>query len=249
MVRIDDILNIKNEKPNKITSIIFSILEFPPYQNTKLEQKITESFIHSSICLDEMELIDQDMIIVVKQAINNKQCKFLSLQSNKITSIGASIIAEALNNNNTLETLYLGNNYISDNGIDSLVNILSTHNNTLKTLVLQKNRITDKGAKRLAQMLEVNQTLIWLYLGENEISDEGVRILSKAIENQNNTLEMLVLSSNKLLTDFSVDYLLQMIKYNQSLKKLWIDDCNLSEAGKQRLNKIQQSKKDFYVRV
>jgi len=33
------------------------------------------------------------------------------------------------------------------------------------------------------------------------------------------------------------------------LKKLWIDNCNLSQAGKQRLDKIQQTKKDFYVRV
>jgi Ran GTPase-activating protein (RanGAP) involved in mRNA processing and transport len=187
------------------------------------------------------------MIIIAKQIINNKQCKVLSLQSNKITSIGISILAEALSNNNTLETLYLGNNYISDDGVYSLVNILSTHNNTLKTLVLQKNRITDKGVRYLARMLEVNQTLSWLYLGENEISDEGVRILSKAMESQYNTLEMLVLSSNSLLTDLSVDYLLKMIKNNQSLKKLWIDNCNLSDTGKQKLVEIQQLKQDFYV--
>ena len=98
-------------------------------------------------------------------------------------------------------------------------------------------------------MLEVNQSLVWLYLGENEISDEGIRLLAKAIEHQNNTLEMLVLSSNKLVTDASVDDLLQMITQNRTLKKLWIDNCNLSEAGKQRLDKIQQSKTDFYVRV
>lgn len=224
-------------------------LQFPQYQNIKLEQKLEQSYIQSSVCLDEMELIDQDMNIVVQQAINNKQCKSLSLQSNKITSIGVSIIAEALNNNNTLETLYLGNNYISDDGINSLVNILSNHNNTLKILVLQHNRIADKSVKYLCQLLEVNQTLIWLYLGENEITDEGVRILSKTIENQNNTLEMLVLSSNKLITDSSVDYLLQMIKHNQSLKKLWIDNCNLTEVGKQRFDEIQQLKTDFYVRV
>jgi Ran GTPase-activating protein (RanGAP) involved in mRNA processing and transport len=241
--------NGKNNQSGVNHYITFSVLEFPQYQNIKLEQKITQYYIHSSICLDEMELIDQDMDTVVKQAIINKQCKLLSLQSNKITSIGMSILADALNNNNTLEILYLGNNYISDDGVDSLVNILSNHNNTLQTLVLQKNRITDKGAKYLAQMLEVNQTLVWLYLGENEISDEGIRILSNVIGNQNKTLEMLVLSSNKLVTDVSVDYLLQMIEQNQTLKKLWIDNCNLSQAGKQRLGKIQETKKDFYVRV
>ncbi|CAF1114022.1 unnamed protein product [Rotaria sordida] len=194
-----------------------------------------------------MDLIDQDMEIIVKQAIITKQCNFISLQFNKFTSIGISILADALNNNNTLETLYLGNNYISDDGIYFLANILSINNHTLKILVLQKNRITDRGVKYLAQMIKVNQTLIWLYLGQNEISDEGVRILTQTIQNQNHTIEMLVLSGNKLLTDLSIDYLIQMIQYNQSLKKLWIDDCNLSELGKERLNKIQQTKKDFYI--
>jgi Ran GTPase-activating protein (RanGAP) involved in mRNA processing and transport len=196
-----------------------------------------------------MELIDQDMEIVAKQAILNKQCKQLFLQLNKITSLGVSILADTLNNNTTLETLYLGNNHISDDGVYSLVNILSINNNTLKTLVLQKNGITDKGAKYLAQMLKTNETLTWLYLGDNEISDEGVRMLAESIEKYNTTLEMLVLTSNKLLTDSSIDYLIEMIKHNQSLKKLWIDSCHLSEAGKERLNKIQQSKKDFYIQM
>ncbi|CAF4835600.1 unnamed protein product [Rotaria sp. Silwood2] len=98
-------------------------------------------------------------------------------------------------------------------------------------------------------MLKIYKTLIWLYLGQNEISDERVRILAQAIENHNHTLEMLVVSCNKLLTDLSIDYLIKMIKHNQSLKKLWIDDCNLSELGKERLNKIQQIKNDFYVRI
>ncbi|CAF1358731.1 unnamed protein product [Rotaria sp. Silwood1] len=227
--------------------------EFSQYQNSKLEQKIAQSYNYSSICLDNMDLVDQDMEIIVKQAIITKQCNFISLQFNKFTSIGISILADALNNNNnnnnTLEILYLGNNYISDDGIYFLANILSMNNHTLKTLVLQKNRITDKGVRYLAEMLKINQTLIWLYLGQNEISDEGIRILAQTIQYQNHTLEMLVLSNNKLLTDISIDYLIEMIKHNQSLKKLWIDNCNLSELGKERLNKIQQIKKDFYIRV
>ncbi|CAF4658986.1 unnamed protein product, partial [Rotaria sp. Silwood2] len=166
------------------------INEFSQYQNTKLEQKIAQSYIHSSICLDNMNLVDQDMEIIIKQAIIIEQCNFISLQFNKFTSIGISIFTDAFNNNNnTLETLYLGNNHMSDDGVSFLANILSDNNYTLKTLVLQNNRITDRGARYLAQMLKVNKTLIWLYLGQNEISDEGIRILAQTIENQNHTLE------------------------------------------------------------
>ncbi|CAF3787935.1 unnamed protein product [Adineta steineri] len=225
--------------------------EYPQYQNIKLEQKLEQYYNHTSICLDEMELIDEDMNILVKQVIINKQCQLLSLQSNKITSIGISILANALNDNHTLETLKLGNNYISDNGVNSLVKILSIPNNNtaLTTLVLRNNGITDQGAEYLVQLLKINHTLSWLYLEENQIRDDGVRILAKTLENQNNKLKMLVLSSNKLITDTSIDYLIPMIQQNQTLKKLWIDNCNLSEAGKQRLDEIQQSRQDFYIRM
>ena len=197
-----------------------------------------------------MSLIDQDMDIVIKQAIIGKQCQLLSVQSSKITTVGVLMLAEALNNNQTLETLYLSNSHICDHGVRLLAETLSNNpNNSLKTLVLQQNEITSQGAQYLAQMLQSNATLLWLYLGENQISDDGVRMLAEAISNGNTTLEMLVLSSNKYLTDRSVDHLLPMIKQNSSLKKLWIENCSLSQQGKKALTKAQQEKKDFYVRV
>lgn len=231
--------------------IDFFNLEFPNYRNIKLEEKISQNYTQSSLCLDNLELVDHDVELVVKQAILDKQCQFLSLQSNKITSIGASILADALLNPNQIrmETLDLSKNYISDDGVESIVNSLSTRNHTLRTLILQKNKITDRGTRYLAEMLKTNETLIWLYLGENEISNEGVRLIAQTIERENHSLEILILSSNQLITDLSIDYLISMLEKNQSLKKLWIDNCNLSDAGKQRLESMGQSKKSFYLRV
>ncbi|CAF1365537.1 unnamed protein product [Adineta ricciae] len=219
------------------------------YRNCQLEEKIAQAYAHSSICLDQMELTDHDMDIVSKQAIAQQQCQLLSLQSNKITAIGCSIIANALIDNHTLEMLYLNNNYISDDGVNSLAQVLSNENQSVRTLILQNNRITDRGAHSLAQMLAVNRTLIWLYLGENQISDEGIRVLTEVLSSQNTTLEMLVISSNKLITDTSVDLLCSMIEQNQTLTKLWIDNCNLSETGKQRFQVTQQLKQNFYIRL
>jgi Ran GTPase-activating protein (RanGAP) involved in mRNA processing and transport len=51
------------------------------------------------------KLTDQDMDSVGKQIFNNNQYKLLGLGENKITSVGASILANALNNNNTLKEL------------------------------------------------------------------------------------------------------------------------------------------------
>jgi Ran GTPase-activating protein (RanGAP) involved in mRNA processing and transport len=204
---------------------------------------------HSSVCLDNMRLTDPDMIIITQQVIVKQSVQVLSLQSNCITCAGVSIIAESLINNNSLEALYLGRNHISDDGASCLAHALSNNTCTLQILVLQNNHITDRGVNYLAQMLQCNTTLTWLYLGGNHISDEGVRMLVDVLTNGNTTLQLLTLSSNKRLTHKSVKYLLSLVEHSQSLRKLWIDDCDLSSESKMALLEIQQTKRDLYIQV
>ena len=48
---------------------------------------------------------------------------------------------------------------------------------------LFSNRITRDGAKKLARLLELNQTLEVLELGQNRLEDDGAIILSRALVN------------------------------------------------------------------
>jgi Leucine-rich repeat (LRR) protein len=50
------------------------------------------------------------MNIIAKEAIIKKQCTWLSLKNNNITSVGLSIIADGLDENESLESLYLSQN-------------------------------------------------------------------------------------------------------------------------------------------
>ncbi|CAF3685679.1 unnamed protein product, partial [Adineta steineri] len=220
-----------------------------PDKIEKVLQKIQQYNDRSLMDLRRQELTDQDMKIVVQNIHINTQCERLWLDYNKITSIGLSILASGLNNNNTLQQLSLSNNAISDDGIHSLVKSLATHNNSLKELHLGHNKITDEGIEYLAEMLKTNQTLTHLYLQKNDITDNGIRILADVIEKYNSTIESLSLYSNKLLSDLSVHFLLQMIRNHRSLKKVYIYDCNLSQTGKNRLLSAQQSKQNFKVYV
>ena len=88
-------------------------------------------------------------------------------------------------------------------------------------------------------MLENNTILTRLTLSRNNISDEGVQELANAIQNRNETLQTLSFTGNKFLTDSSVDSLINMFRYHQSLEKIWVNDCNLSETGQYRLKKRQ----------
>jgi Ran GTPase-activating protein (RanGAP) involved in mRNA processing and transport len=201
------------------------------------------------VSLDEQKLIDQDMKIVVKQAMINKQCTKLSLSTNSITPNGALILANGLENNYTLEKLNLLENRIGDMGVRCLTKPLSVNNTVLKILHLGRNGITDDGAEHLAQMLKTNKTLTHLFLYTNEIANGGVAMLTNAIQNHNNTLECLNLSDNKLINDSSVNFLIEMVKHTRSLKTLVVHYCNLSKDSEETLRKAAQSNKNIKISV
>jgi len=200
--------------------------------------------------LRQQGLTDQDITIVVTEAIIKKQCKALSLSENNITSAGVSILTDALNNNsNTLERLSLYGNAICDDGLRFLVENLLNTNKIIKRLNLNKTGITDIGAEYLTRMLKTNQTLTELCLNENEISDTGVRRLVNVIKNNNTTIELLRLSSNKRVTDESVNDLIQMIETNRSLRELDVSDCQLSDISKKKLEDAHKLREDFVLFV
>jgi hypothetical protein len=215
------------------------------YWNCKLEQIISENEFSSSMNLSKEQLIDQDIPILIQQAIITKQCTILDLTANEITSEGASFLADALNNNLILKELILYNNRISDKGVRAIALELSINNSTLKKLNLGFNYISDDGAQHLAQMLKTNRTLTHLCLQQNHIGDRGTQLLAGVLARHNWSLEYLNLSSNKLLSDLSVTALIDLLQLNQSLQKLDIDACNLTEITEVKLQKIIKSKKDF----
>jgi Ran GTPase-activating protein (RanGAP) involved in mRNA processing and transport len=219
------------------------------YQNLKLEKTIAKCEPRALIDLDRQSLTDQDISMVVQQAMGSKQCTMLRLSDNKITSEGVSILTEALHNNTTLEGLYIFNNRVGDKGVCSFAQVLAENNSTLTTLSLGYNGITDEGAEYLAEVLKKNRTLSELWLPWNRISDRGVAMLADALMNHNTSLKKLSLDMNELVTDLSVTFLIDVIKQNQSLDTLHMRDCKLSKTGKAKLHEVAKSKKKFELNL
>jgi Ran GTPase-activating protein (RanGAP) involved in mRNA processing and transport len=119
----------------------------------------------------------------------------------------------------------------------------------LQHLYLGQNDITDIGIEYLAEMLKTNRMLTWLWLSGNEIGNRGVKLLADTIANHNNSLEWLFLNSNKGIDDSSVDVLISMLKRNHSLKTIYINNCSLSDAAKQKLREATKTRKDFDLEV
>ncbi|CAF3345790.1 unnamed protein product [Rotaria socialis] len=189
------------------------------------------------------------MEYVVQEAIIRKQCKILDLSANHIRSEGASALANVLATNPILEKLYLDHNCVSDMGAQQLAQAISANNTNLRVLLLGSNCITYEGAQHLAEMLKTNRTLNRLYLFDNNIGDRGIQLLAQALTLHNRTVTHIDLNGNTLESDLTVDFLVDMLKSNQSLKELRVCKCNLSEASKIRLRDTVRSKRDFELRA
>ncbi|CAF2558353.1 unnamed protein product [Rotaria sp. Silwood2] len=220
------------------------------YSNPILEDQIDQFPCNEDnllVQLNSQKLSDQDMEVVVKHAIQKRQCTFLDLHDNEITSEGMSILASALRDNSKLHTLYLHDNRLFDKGIYSLAQILTSNNKTLEVLGLNSIGLTDVGAEDLGVMLQKNHTLTRLQLQANEIGDRGVLYLADALTKYNTTLEQLEMAENKFVSDSSVDLLVEMIKHNRSLKVLDVRLCNISDSGKAKLQEAVESNKDLQL--
>jgi Ran GTPase-activating protein (RanGAP) involved in mRNA processing and transport len=93
------------------------------------------------------------------------------LQDNELTSQGASTFVETLNNNSTLQGLFIQENRVLDSDVRSHAKTLESNNDTLKRLGLQPNAIIDSSAEDLARMLKTNQSLTALYISRSKITD------------------------------------------------------------------------------
>ena len=96
-------------------------------------------------------------------------------------------------------------------------------------------------------MLKTNRTVTWLALAGNQIGDYGVKLLAKTLAHENSSLTVLSLHVNKLISDASIDTIIYMLQHNKSLRKLWMQDCNLSEEGKSKLRDAAKLKQNFLL--
>jgi len=213
----------------------------------RIENLINQYPSNSKISLRDQKLTDQDISIVIKSAIINKQCRILDLGYNEIKSPGILQLAESLQNNTTLKVLSLHQNSLSEMSILYLVEKLSLNNSVLKWLDLESTNLTDTSAEYLSIMLIKNTSLTGLWLSTNQIGYHGIKMLTSALIHYNTTLKYLDLENNPSINDSSFDCLMDMIQQNRSLKKLHLNNCQLSITNKTKLRDIANTKINFRI--
>jgi len=168
--------------------------------------------------LSSMHFTDHDIPMIIQRAFHGKQKKCLGL--------------------------ILRDNALTSNGVKILVDTLLTIRAKLTYLSFADNSdIGDEGIEHLARLLQKNRSLTFLAVSNTGITDRGVRILADTLcgvttDSHCAPLEKLYISFNKLITDESLEAVIQIIEQNETLKVFSLRHCSLSNKARRRLRKV-----------
>ena len=163
---------------------------------------------------------DQSSFNVFGSALRiNNTLKSLNISDNDISDTKMNDVVEALYYNKTLQFLDISNNKLSSHTTEYLAHALG-YNNYLSLLALGSNSIGDEGAIHLASALKQNMALTSLYLRDNMITNVGAMAIADAL-GVNKVLQKLDLSMNDI-SDKGTSALCNTFYNKSALKVLFI---------------------------
>ena len=170
---------------------------------------------------------------------------------------GAVLLSTFLYQNDTIQTLDISHNNISDDGAIAIIEYLKA-NKTLKVLDISSNNITSRGIINIAEAIKINTSLILINVSKNKLtkSTNIATALSDCLKH-NSTIQVLGMSWNDTnnmyvytvgINDLGCigntwpqyHWTNNTVKYVSDYGSDEFDDCFISGAHK--LNKLQFSK-------
>ena len=126
-------------------------------------------------------LHDDGMIKIAHSLANLSSVKYLYVGGNKLSCKAADAIASVILANNKLGTLYLNENFLGA-GVQVIANALKQIA-SLESVYLNNNQIPEFVAEDLAGALLINKSLRVVALSDNHLTTKGIKIISQAVSN------------------------------------------------------------------
>lgn len=170
-IQIDPLEESVNELSVSFTEIqISNICTIKPSARQSIIPTDSRHSITPEDFIDTPDMIDTDLILSNEDIFNQvlEEVKNNATEIADFTSAGdlgdkVGLLGQYLINNNTLKTLKLVKNFISDSAACEVFRSLQ-ENSTLQSLHLSQNSLGDEALEELIEMLNVNTTLRDIYL-------------------------------------------------------------------------------------
>ena len=204
-------LNLSSNKISKV-GIIYS------------EELLSNNSSLQSLILGRNIIGPEGIAYVTQYLVNNTNMilRTLDISYNGLEIKGIQIICEFIKINNKLITLFIGGNYICDEGTKILIDtIIDNSNCKITYLFLQNNNITSKGYNYICKVMSYHPYLNSINLKSNNLSDEGVKGIFSSL-NPESKLSTIDLSNNNINGN-CIKYINDYINYNSFLRQLFLD--------------------------
>eukprot|EP01006_Ploeotia_vitrea_P023673 TRINITY_DN56234_c0_g1_i1.p1 TRINITY_DN56234_c0_g1~~TRINITY_DN56234_c0_g1_i1.p1 ORF type:complete len:375 (-),score=10.15 TRINITY_DN56234_c0_g1_i1:30-1154(-) len=131
----------------------------------------------------ETDIADKGTGAIVQGIANNTNDARTDLSNRKFGLKGAQVVANALETNTTLTTLFLSWNNIQDAGLECLVDALTKPNScpSLRTLILSGNNLTDASSQHICTLLTAKPQIQHLSLSANQFTLTGAEAILRTI--------------------------------------------------------------------
>lgn len=226
------------EDNNKNVRALLSIFNKDDIENMELNPKILIEVLNDNTVYDSLSLISRNIeceadveyeaIMAIGNALqNNQYITYLNLGNNNIGNKGAIAIANALQFNKHIIHLDLFGNDIGDEGAIALANLL-INNNTITGLDLDFNNIGYNGILAITNALSYNNHFSYLNLADNNIGDDEAIAISKILLH-NNHIDDLRLANNDI-ADKGIIAISKALAYNH-LRYLDFRGNNMEAEG------------------
>ena len=229
MIYVPELLSFTFNSCQNLKDSIFEYVVFVISNLTKLKV----------LSLDSCKIGDQQLKLVLDGIKDSKSIMALLLMKNNITSAGGFYLSEFIKNNISIRQIFLGYNKINGDGLNSLLNIMSTSNKNITNLDLSYNNFKLNEFNILVDYLKTNPILNNLNISGNELDFKSVVNLGAVLISLKN-IKSLNMSNMKIKSD-NVPVLFKSFNSDEII----LDDNELDEVGHIMLSKALAGNKNL----
>ena len=125
----------------------------------------------------------------IKQPFCSFNLKYLNMSKCSLGDDNALVLGESLASNETIKTMNISSNEISDVGFKSFINLFK-NNSTIENFDCSYNYITDSTAKDFIRNLKNNQTLKYLNFYDNQLHDDIGNLFFEVLESNKHLINI-----------------------------------------------------------
>ena len=180
------------------------------------------------LALYNNDLNDDGVIKIAQSLCRHTKLKIIDLRNNNITEKSAEAFSSIISNNTGLEELYLSNNALQLGVIT--ISIALKNISSLKVLDLRNNNnIPEEAADELSAAIRANNSLEKLWLCGNHLGSSTVMIVDAL--KQVTTLKELDLNNNQNRSKEFAATLTSILSDNNFMESLLLSDNKLNDDG------------------